>query len=188
MTVSDKVPALWAGAGRSPRLRRLATLLLDLRWLRPAKLSQNRFFVSPPGLLRMTKWAFLPAKTFHLSLLTFHLVLVRRSTPLITLDAPCGSAISWRLGKVRLWRPLLSPVAKLHAANGETVRTAVVVLGVHAATAEVQVRAVHTRSRARRATPRDTVRAHIVQAAGIAEAATRSGVEANTKLQQIVFM
>ena len=38
-------------------------------------LSFKRFFAA----LRMTKWAFRPAKTFHLSLLTFHLFFVRPS-------------------------------------------------------------------------------------------------------------
>ena len=59
----------------------------------------------------------------------------------------------------------------------ETARTVVVVLGVHEATVEDQVRPVDTRRRARRTTPGVTVRAHIVQAAGTAGAVTRRGVE-----------
>ena len=79
-----------------------------------------------------------------------------------------------RLGKVRK-RSLLSAYAKLHAANGETARTVVVVLGVHAGTVEVQGRPVHARHRVRRTAPGVTALAHNVQVAGIAGAVTRSG-------------
>ena len=102
---------------------------------------------------------------------------VRRSTPLITLDAPCGSAISWRLGKVCLRQPLPSPCAKLHAANGETARSATDNLGVHAATGEVQEYPARTCRRKRGTTPCVTIRAHRGQAAGTAAAVTRSRVD-----------
>ena len=65
----------------------------------------------------------------------------------------------------------------LHAATGETECTAVVVFGVHAGTAEDQVRPVHARRRRRRTAPGVTERAHNVQVAGIVGAVTRSGVE-----------
>ena len=61
------------------------------------------------------------------------------------------------------------------AANGETARTVAEVLGVHAGTAEGQERPAHARRRVRRTAPGVTARAHIVQAAGIAVAETRSG-------------
>ena len=69
------------------------------------------------------------------------------------------------------------PLLFLHAANGETERTAAVDLGVHAGTVEAQVRPAHARRRARRTAPGVTARAHTVQAAGTADAVTRSGVE-----------
>ena len=69
------------------------------------------------------------------------------------------------------------PLLFLHAANGETARTAAVALGAHVGTVEVQVRPVHARRRVRRTAPGVTVRAHTVQAAGTAGAVTRSGVE-----------
>ena len=68
----------------------------------------------------------------------------------------------------------------LFAAHGETVRTVVVALGVHAGTVEGQARPVHARRRRRRTAPGVTDRAHIAQAAGIAGAATRSGVEVSS--------
>ena len=101
---------------------------------------------------------------------------VCRTTPLIPVDAPCGSAISRRLGIVRE-RPLRSPCAKLHAAKGETDRTVRVALRVHVATADIQVRAAHTRGRERRTAPHETALAHNVQGAGTAVAVTRSRVE-----------
>ena len=117
-------------------------------------------------------------KNYELCIVKYELfVPVRRSTPLITLDAPCGGAISRRLGKVCLRQPLLSPCAKLHASNGETESTIVVVLGAYAATVEIQVRPAHARSRERRTAPGATMRAHTDQTAGVTGAATRSGVE-----------
>ena len=67
------------------------------------------------------------------------------------------------------------PLLFLHAANGETVRTAVVVLGGHAGTVEAQARPVHARRRRRRTAPGVTARAHTEQVAGPAVADTRSG-------------
>ncbi len=68
----------------------------------------------------------------------------------------------------------------LFAAHGETVRTDVAVLGVHVGTVEAQVRPVHARPRVRRTAPGVTALAHNVQIAGIAGAATRSGVEVSS--------
>ena len=96
--------------------------------------------------------------------------------PSLIHDAPIGGATFLRLGKVRK-RSLLLAYAKLHAANGESVRTVVAVLGVHVGTAEAQARPEHARRRVRRTAPGETARAraHTVQAAGIAGAETRSG-------------
>ena len=101
-------------------------------------------------------------------------IIARLPRPSLIHDAPIGGATLSRLGKVRK-RSLLSAYAKLHAANGETVRTAVDALGVHEGTAEVQVRPVHARRRVRRTAPGVTARAYTAQAAGIAGAETRSG-------------
>ena len=69
-----------------------------------------------------------------------------------------------------------APLLFLHAANGETHRTAVAILGIHDGIGEAQVRPVHARRRVRRTAPGVTARAHIEQVAGIAGAVTRSGV------------
>ena len=69
------------------------------------------------------------------------------------------------------------PLLFLHAANGETDRTAVAALGVHVGTAEVQERPALARRRRRRTAPGATVFTHIDQTAGPAGAATRSGVK-----------
>ncbi len=71
--------------------------------------------------------------------------------------------------------PLAPALLFLHAANGETGRTVVAALGVHVGTVEEQVRPAHARRRVRCTAPGVTVRAHTVQAAGIAGAVTRSG-------------
>ena len=73
-----------------------------------------------------------------------------------------------------MWAFVVEALLFLHAANGETVRTAVAVLGAHAGTAEVQVRSVHARRRARRTAPGVTARAHSAQTVGTAGAETRS--------------
>ena len=83
--------------------------------------------------------------------------------------------------RIRALQPLIEkPDLLSGAANGETVRTVVVELGEHAGTVEAQVRPVHARRRRRRTAPGVTDRAHIAQAAGIAGAATRSGVEVSS--------
>ena len=73
--------------------------------------------------------------------------------------------------------PLAAALLFSPSANGETVRTGAGVLGEHEGTVEVQVRPVHARRRVRRTAPGVTARAHIAQAAGIADAVPRSGVE-----------
>ena len=70
------------------------------------------------------------------------------------------------------------PLLFLHAANGETERTVVsVIFGTYAGVVEEQKRASDIRCRERRTAPGITAHAHTGQVAGIAVAATRSGVD-----------